>query len=29
METPDFIRGGDQEDMIDVRPRNGYNEDRD
>lgn len=29
MEAPDFIRGGDQEDMIDVRPRNRYNEDRD
>ena len=24
METPDFIRGGDQEDMIDERPRNRY-----
>ncbi|MCC5940500.1 MAG: hypothetical protein JJU37_03085 [Balneolaceae bacterium] len=24
MEAPDFIRGGDQEDMIDVRPRDRY-----
>ena len=23
-EIPDFIRGGDQEDMIDVRPRDRY-----